>query len=140
MLKQLLMEWVVRQRWKKLQVSADYNVETFLQKIPEYFDPAKALDRRLTIVYELHDSGGNNGAWTVSIADGKCTLSKGDTESFDSKLYMTADTYRRILMGRLDFARLAYSTGAIRFFGSTLGHRELNQYITLPKNAGIAAL
>jgi len=140
MLKQLLMEWVVRQRWKKMQVSADFSVETYLKRIPEYFDPAKALDRRLTIVYEFHDSGGNDGAWTVSIADGKCTLSKGDTESYDSKLYMTADTYRRILMGRLDFARLAYSTGAVRFFGSTLGHRELNQYITLPKNAGIAAL
>jgi len=140
MLKQLFMEWVVRQRWKKMQVSPDYDVETYLGKIAEYFDSAKAADRRLTVVYEFHDSGKNDGAWTVSIADGKCTVTKADTEHPDTRLYMTAETYRRILTGRLDFARLTYSTGAVRYFGNTLGHRELNGYIVLPKNAGIAAL
>ena len=140
MLRQALMEWVVRQRWKKLRVSEDYSVETYLNKIPECFDPAKAAGRNMTVVYEFHDSGSNDGAWTISIKDGKCSLSKGGSEQFDSWLYMTAETYRRILMGRLDYARLAYSTGAVRFFGSTLGHRELNSYLTLPKNAEIAAL
>jgi len=140
MLRQLLMEWVVKQRWKKTQVSEDYKVEAYLNKIPEYFDAAKAADNKLTVVYEIHDSGDNNGAWTVRIADGKCLLSKGAAEEYDTLLYITADTYRRILSGRLDFARLAYSTGAVRFFGNTLGHRELNEYLTIPKDAGVAAL
>ena len=140
MFKQMLMEWVVKQGMKKTQVGADYDVKTYLEKIVEYFDPKKAGANKLTVVYEFHDSGANDGAWTVTIADGKCSLAEGEAEHFNSKLYMTADTYRRILTGRLDFARLAYSVGAIRFFGSTLGHRELNAYITLPKGAGVAAL
>jgi len=140
MIKQLIIEWAYKQRLKKLYVSEDYSVETYLKKIPECFDPAKAQGRSLTVVYEFHDSGENDGAWTVAIADGKCSLSKGEAEQYDTLMYMTAETYRRMLMGRLDFARLAYSVGAVRFFGNTLGHRELNEYITIPKDAGVAVL
>ena len=140
MLKQLLLEWAVRQRLKRTQVSEDFNVELYLELIPDYFDAGKAADNELTVVYEIHDSGKNNGTWTVRIANGKCSLSKGAVDEYDSLLYMTADSYRRILSGKLDFARLAYSTGAIRFFGNTLGHRELNEYLTIPKGAGVAAL
>jgi len=140
MLKQFLLEWVVRQRLKKTQVSEDYKVETYLELIPEYFDAGKAAGKILTVVYEIHDSGENDGAWTVQIANGKCSLSKGAVDEYDTLLYMTADSYRRILSGKLDFARLAYSTGAVRFFGNTLGHRELNEYLTIPKGAGVAAL
>jgi len=140
MLKQLLMEWAVKQRWKKYQVSEDYKVEEYLEKIPEYFDSEKAGDRKLVIVYEFHDSEKNDGAWTVTIADGKCSLKKGEAEEYDTLIYMTAEVYRRILMSRLDYARLAYSTGAVRFFGNTLGHRELNAYLSIPKKEGVAAL
>ena len=140
MLKQLLLEWALRQKQKKMQVGADYNVENYLEKIIEYFDPAKAGARKLTVVYEFHDSGENDGAWTVSISEGKCVLSSGEAEQFDSKFYMTAETYRRILTGKLDFSKLTYSTGAIRFFGNTLAHMELNSYLTLPKDAGVAGL
>ena len=140
MLKQLLLEWALKQRQKKMQVSADYNVETYLDKIAEYFDPAKAGDRELTVVYEFHDSGDNDGAWTVAIAGGVCTVSKGEAEQYESKFYMTAETYRRILTGKLDYSKLTYSTGAIRFFGNTLAHSELNSYLTLPKDCGVAGL
>jgi len=140
MLRQMLMEWAVKQRWKKMQVSPEYTVSDYLEKIPDYFDAKKAADRELVIVYEFHDSGDNNGAWTVTITDGMCTLLKGAADEYDTLIYMTAETYRRVLTGRLDFARLAYSTGAIRYFGNTLGHRELNSYLTLPKDAGVMAL
>ena len=144
MLKQILMEWGLKQIWKKNNVDPEYNVETYLKKIPEYFDATKAGqrvgDRRLVVVYEFHDSGSNDGLWTVIIDGGKCTLEKGETAPYETKMLLTADTYRRILSGKLDFARLAYSTGAVRFFGNSLGHRELNEYIKLPKDAGVAAL
>jgi len=140
MLKQLLMEWAVKQKWKKMRVREDFSVEAYLNNIVDFFDPEKAADRRLVVVYEFHDSGENDGAWTITIAEGKCTLTKGEAKEYDTKLYMTAETYRRILTGRLDFARHAYSTGAVRFYGNTLGHRELNDYITLPRNATVLAL
>ena len=139
-MKQWLLEFALRQKQKKMRVSPDFKVETYLEKIVEYFDAAKAGDRSLTVVYKFHDSGDNDGAWTVAIADGKCSLEKGEAERYDSKFYMTAETYRRILTGRLDFSKLTYSTGAIRFFGNTLAHSELNAYLTLPKNAGVAGL
>lgn len=140
MLKQWFLELVLKQQAKKRNVAEDFSVETYLSKIPEYFDPAKAGNRKLTVVYEFHDSGDNDGAWTVSIDSGKCVLSKGDAKRFDSRFYMTSDTYRRILTGRLDFSKLTYSTGAVRFFGNTLAHSELNSYLTLPKDAGVAGL
>jgi len=140
MLKQFLMEQALKQIRKKMYISPDYKVETYLQKIVKYFDPVKAKSRKLIIVYEFHDSGENNGCWTISIADSKCTLMKGESEAYDTKLYMTADAYNRILSGRLDFARLAYSTGAIRYYGNTLGHRELNEYLSIPKEERLACL
>jgi len=140
MLMQKIMEWAVKQRWKKLQINEDYKVEDYLKKIPEYFNSERAGDRKLTVVYEFHDSGENDGAWTINIVDGKCTLLKGEAENYDTLLYTTAESYRRILMGRLEVARLAYSVGAIRYFGHTLGHRELNDYLIIPKDAGVAAL
>jgi hypothetical protein len=53
---------------------------------------------------------------------------------------MTAEVYGRILKGQLDFTRVAYSVGAIRYYGNTLGHRELNSYLTIPRDGDIAAL
>ena len=141
MLRQKIFEWVLRQKQKTMQVSEDYSVKEYLDKIPKYFDEGKvAEDRSLTVVYQIHDSGDNNGSWTVAIADKKCEITEGEAENFDTKLYMTAETYRRILTGRLDYVRLAYSTGAVRFYGNSLGHRELNSYVTIPQNAGIAAI
>jgi len=140
MLKQNLLEWVTKKRLNKLQVSEDYSVVDYLEKIVEYFDATKAGDRKMTVVYEFHDSGKNDGVWTISIADGICRLTEGEAELYDTKVYTTAEVYRRILTGRLDYARIAYSVGGIRFFGNTLGHRELNEYLTLPKNARVAGL
>ena len=74
MLKQFLFEWAVRQRLKRTQVSEGYSVESYLELIPKYFDAGRAAGNTLTVVYEIHDSGENNGAWTVRIADGKCSL------------------------------------------------------------------
>lgn len=140
MLKQFLLENLLRQRQKKMKVNVDFKVKDYLKKIPLYFDPAKAADRRLTVVYEIHDSGDNDGAWTVVIASGKCEVSEGEAEQFDTKLYTTAEVYRRILTGLMEISRLPYSTGAVRFYGNSLGHRELNAYITIPKGVNLAAL
>lgn len=140
MLSQILLEWALRKKQKSMKVDENYSVSAYLERIPVYFDPAKAPNRKMTVVYEIHDSGDRNGVWSVSIIDGKCLLSKGEPERYDTKLYMTAEVYRRVLTGRLDISKLAYSTGAIRFYGNSLGHRELNAYLSLLKDAGVAAL
>jgi len=140
MLKQLFLERAIKNKWKKMQVGSEYNVKDYLERIPKYFDAKRAADRELTVVYEFHDSGDNDGAWTITIADGNCSLSKGAADEYDTLLYLTAESYSRILSGKLDYLRLAYSTGAVRYFGNTLGHRELNSYLALPGDAGVMAL
>ena len=141
MLIQKSIEGLLKLQQKQFRVDENYDVRAYLNRIPEYFDPAKAPEgRQLTVVYEFHDSDKNNGTWTVAVADGKCTLTEGEAESFDTKLYMTAETYRRILTGLLEIGMLAYGTGAVRFFGNSLGLRELNSYLTIPKKACIAKL
>jgi|GEM_PF-1652685 len=142
MLTQALIEWALRSRQKKLcaAIGEDIDVKAYLEKIVAYFDAGKAKDRRMTLVYEIHDSGANDGVWTVSIADGKCTLTEGEAASYDTKMYMTAEVYRRILTGQLELGHLAYATGAVRYYGNSLGQRELNSYLTIPKKVLIAKL
>ena len=139
-LRQFIMEQGLKSIRKRMYFDPDYSVETYLNKIPEFFDPDKAGNRHLVVVYEFHDSGDNNGAWTVTVGDGKCVLSKGDTTACDTRLYTTAEAYHRMLTGQLEFGRVAYSVGAVRFFGNTLGHRELNSYLSIPKKANLACL
>ena len=43
-MKQWLLEFALRQKQKKMRVSPDFKVETYLEKIVEYFDAAKAGD------------------------------------------------------------------------------------------------
>ena len=141
MVKQWLLEWLLKQSAKKKHVSEDYQVKSYLEKIPQYFDPSKVEPGRdLTIVYEFHDSGKNDGVWTVTVSDGTCRLTEGEAEHYDTKMYMTAETYRRLMTGQLELARLAYSTGAVRFYGNSLGHRELNYYLKFPKDSAIVVL
>ena len=140
MLKQLLIERMLRKQQQGMQVDEDYSVQAYLERIPSYFDAEKAGERCLTVVYELHDSGDNNGVWTVAVADGHCVVSPGQPEHFDTLLYLTAEAYRRILTGQMEITRMPYSTGAVRFFGNSFGHQELNAYVTIPKDAHIAAV
>ncbi|MCL2757676.1 MAG: SCP2 sterol-binding domain-containing protein [Coriobacteriia bacterium] len=140
MLKQFLIERMLKQRKKAMHVDEDYSVQVYLEKIPQYFDAEKAGTRCLTVVYEIHDSGSNDGVWTVTIADGQCAVSSGEPEQYDTLLYMTAETYRRILTGQMEISKMPYSTGAVRFFGNSFGHQELNTYVTISKDAGIAAI
>ncbi len=117
-----------------------FSVKEHLDKIVEYFDPEKAGDNALTVVYVLHDSGENDGVWTVSIADGKIALTEGEAEHYDTKMRMTAEVYERIVKGWLDITRLAYLTGAVRYYGRSLGQQELQRYLTIPAGLGISVL
>ena len=148
MLKQFLIEQALKQRKKNMQVDRDYSVREYLERIPLYFDANKAGESCLVVVYEIHDSADNDGIWTVTVAEGKCTVSTGEPEigpgsepgRYDVKLYLTAEVYRRILNGSMEISKTPYATGAVRFFGNQLAHQELNSYLTIPKEARIAAV
>lgn len=117
-----------------------FSVIEHLKMICDYFDRDKADEAELKVVYEIHDSGDQNGTWTVCIKDGTCALQEGESEGYDTKLTMTAEVYERMVTGKLDVTRLSYLTGAVRYTGNTLGHRELLSYLTIPQDVGVVAL
>ncbi len=118
----------------------DFSAKEIILSIPEYFDPQKAGNRTLCVVYHIHDSGAGDGVWTVTVQGGACIVCEGEPEVYDTKVYLTEAIYKRIVQGRLDIQKLAYTSGAIRYYGNTLGHSELNSYCKLPWLKGIIAI
>ncbi len=117
----------------------EFNVREYLEKICDYFDKDKAGERRLCLVYKIHDSGQNDGSWTVRIEDGICTLSEEDAGDCTLRMLMTAETYERMIHGRM-MSVLAYLTGAVRYQGLMLAHEELQSCLTIPPDSGIIVL
>lgn len=118
----------------------EFRVRDYLQKISEYFDGSKSGERRLVLVYKIHDSGKNDGVWTVHIENGKCELHEGEEENYDVKMLMTAETYQRIITGKLPLGYLSYQNGDVRYLGKMLGYEEMQTFLNIPEGSGIAAL
>lgn len=112
----------------------------YLEKICDFFDPEKAGNRRLVLVYKIHDSGENDGTWTIHIEGGKCELRQGEEADYNVKMLMTAETYERIVTGKLPLGYLSYVNGDVRYFGEMLGYEEMQTFLTIPENEGIIAL
>ena len=116
-----------------------FSVREHLQKICEYFDSSKANDRNLSLVYKIHDSGENDGVWTILINNCNCILETGEIPGYTAKMLMTAEAYERVVTGRMMLI-CAYWNGAIRYIGDTLAQEELQSYLTIPQDSGIVAL
>ena len=116
-----------------------FSVREHMEKICEYFDGSRTNGRRLILVYKFHDSGENDGIYTIRIENDTCTLEEGEAADYTTKMILTAEGYERIVTGKM-MVISAFWNGAIRYIGSTLGLEELQTYLDIPKDSGIAAL
>lgn len=116
-----------------------FSVIDNLQKICEYFDGSKTFGRRLVLVYKIHDSGENDGVWTVRIEKYKCSIKQGEDTDYTVKMLMTAETYEQLVTGFLP-VDLAYWQGGVRYTGQTLAQQEMMTYLNVPPDSGIFAL
>ena len=78
------------------------------------FIPEKGQGVDAYLWYEL--SGDNGGSWTVKIHDGTCEVKEGSDPSAKSHVRMSAKTYLKIAMGKLD-SRVAFMLGKVKVKG-----------------------
>lgn len=116
-----------------------FSVKDCMLKICEYFDPAKAGDRKMTLVYKFRDNEKVDGVYTIRIENGTCTLEDGEAPDFTTKMVFFTEGYERIVQGKM-WLLSAYWNGTVRYIGETLGWEELQTYLTIPADSGIAAL
>lgn len=83
-------------------------------RMPGAFKPEKAVGVNAVIQVTLTGDGG--GVWTVTIADGQCTVVEAPAEASTMTLVMSATDYAALIDGRLS-PMSAFFMGKIKFQG-----------------------
>ena len=78
------------------------------------FNAEKAGDLNASVVFDLAGDGG--GAWTVTIADGKCDVQEGAADSPTATIKMAASDYEAMTSGKLN-PMMAFMSGKIKVDG-----------------------
>ena len=90
-------------------------IDRHVQAMAQGFQPGKAGGMRVT--YQLQITGVDDGVWTVSVADGKCTIKRGAASGPDTTITMNVERFQALAAGRLN-VRDAYQRGEIRVGGN----------------------
>jgi putative sterol carrier protein len=85
-----------------------------IEQMPSAFQPEAAGNLNADVVFELSGDGG--GVWTVSIADGNCTVNEGATADPSAKIMMAANDYVKMSQGDLNPVT-AFMMGQIKVEG-----------------------
>ena len=109
---------------KEEEVAEAVPVAHFFEGMPERFIPEKAKGVAATISYNITGKGG--GKWTITIKDGKMTLSKGLLK--DPLVYIAARDcdYHDLVTGKIDGVT-AVVTGKMTIEGDTGFMTRLNE-------------
>ena len=78
------------------------------------FNAEKAGDLNASVVFDL--SGNEGGAWTVTVADGKCTIQEGASDTPTATIKMAASDYEDMTSGKLN-PMMAFMSGKIKVDG-----------------------
>ncbi len=89
-------------------------IQQVMEAMPTMFRPDKAIGVNARILFEL--SGDDGGTWTVSIAEGKCTVQQAAVESPSATIKASAGDYLAIARGELDPMK-AFMTGKLKAQG-----------------------
>jgi putative sterol carrier protein len=82
--------------------------------MPGAFRPEVARDLKATFQFEL--TGEEGGTWSLSMADGQCTMKEGVSDTPDVTLVMDASDYVAMIKGDLN-AIAAFMAGKIKLTG-----------------------
>lgn len=83
-------------------------------ELPKHFDGSGAADMNATILFDL--AGENGGQWTVTIADGRATTTRGAAGSPNMTITANAADYIEMIEGRLD-PQMAFMNGRLSLGG-----------------------
>jgi putative sterol carrier protein len=90
------------------------SVAEIFSSMSDNFNAEKAGDLNATVVFEL--SGDDGGAWSVSVADGKCDVQEGATDNPTATIKMSASDYVAMTSGKLN-PMMAFMSGKIKVDG-----------------------
>lgn len=85
--------------------------QDIVTSIPRRFRPEKAANQRLTFHFDISGEGG--GTYTVTIAEGRCTLNEGLLGTPDCVIKSKADTYTQIELGKTN-PQMALMMGKVK--------------------------
>lgn len=95
-------------------MSALSKIERYMQAMAAGFQSAKAGG--LKVAYRFQLTGPEGGTWTISIVDGKCSISQGAPAHADTSVTMSTAHYYALAEGSLD-AVDAFNKGQIKVRG-----------------------
>lgn len=90
------------------------SVAEIFNNMTDNFNAEKAGDLNASVVFNLSGEGG--GAWTVSVADGKCDVQEGAADSPTATINMAAEDYEAMTSGKLN-PMMAFMSGKIKVDG-----------------------
>jgi putative sterol carrier protein len=97
-------------------MSTSSTIEKTVQAMAQGLQSQKAAG--LTVTYQLQLTGDGGGVWTVSIAGGKCSVSRGAPPRADTTITMSTDAYLKLAAGQLNVMD-AYHKGQVAVKGNT---------------------
>ena len=89
-------------------------VAELFEKMPGQFQADKAAGMNAVILFDLSGDGG--GQWSVTIADGICTVVEGAADSPKSTVRMDAGDYHDMITGKLN-PMMAFMSGKVKVEG-----------------------
>jgi putative sterol carrier protein len=90
------------------------SVAEIFSSMSDNFNAEKAGGLNATVVFEL--SGDDGGAWSVSVADGKCDVQEGAVDNPTATIKMSASDYEAMTSGKLN-PMMAFMSGKIKVDG-----------------------
>lgn len=119
LLPQIFVQYTVPERKK------DVTAREILGAIGERFRPDKAAGVKLKYGYDLTGEGG--GQFTITIADGTCTLKEGLDADLAVKMTMEAATYVGMMTGTVD-GTAAFMSGKVKIDGDMMAAAATGKY------------
>ena len=93
---------------------ADKTARQLIEDMPEVFRPQRARGASAVIQFEL--SGDDGGKWYVTVKDGTCAITEGESDDAQATIMMDASDYVALATGKLGGMR-AFMTGKVKTKG-----------------------
>ena len=88
------------------------SVQEFFEGLPARVSPERIAGMTNTYVFDIEGAG----AWTVALADGSLTVTKGTSESADCTISASEESFQKIVAGEQN-PTSAYMTGKLKIKG-----------------------
>ena len=103
------------------------SVAAVFEKMPDAFNADKAEGVEVVFQYEIAGEGG--GSWYTAIADGACTVQKGQHESPTTTILMNVADFLALMSGQAN-AMALYTSGKLKIKGDLMKSQLIEKLFT----------